>query len=735
MSFANLSEVMHKDLETILDKLTTEKDNGKLWDELLKQRFELGEEADLNEVELLQRLNGKLHLLPEKAYPYLLLSLLAVHDDNNEHRLKLRFEYLKEFHAIFGSASYLEKKSLRQIISYLVFSKLFQNSLVREESKFSRLTQDEEKILFDTCTVLAQSDSDNFLVYWCLGYMSFEGIVAAKNFLIALENFQKAANLGHVISCFLIGMIYKLGSKIIPKDGVKAVSFLQQAALQGLSVAQSYLFDEFYLVGARDFLQAAEWCKKAAAQGLPDDQFRLAEYYYKVERDIKEAVKWYQRAVRQGCFASEKSLYECYEKGNDIDSPNLNLGAILADMATQRCEPQEFWSELIRKSVAGATLNQLDLLTQLLNHLDFVPMEAYLDLLVSLFHLPNSPQSQNLLHQYFFKFKSVFERGPKAIAEKSLTQLVAYVVFMSLSQGSKIKLNLIPKQQHEIIDRLLILNDPENAVICFCLGQIFFADIGVDKDVVRAGEWMQKASEMGFAIAQYCLANFYEKGIGVVKDDDEAKKWYENAARRGNVFSSYRFFCANEVNADRRGRLIHYCRKAAVGGHAFAQHRLGSLYRENKDYAKAVIWFQKAAEQEYDRGINALSESYFFGHGVAENPVKAEAWLERGAELGFALNQYELGKQYYDGSASMPQNKNKAFFYFLKVAEQGHAGAQYYLGRCYEKGEEVNEDMIMALCWYRESAGQSNSDAQDAINRIIAEKPDLQHQSPKMKLA
>ncbi len=53
----------------------------------------------------------------------------------------------------------------------------------------------------------------------------------------------------------------------------------------------------------RDDIQAADWCRKAAEQGLADAQFALASMYQSgqgVPRDPAEAARWYLKAAGQG---------------------------------------------------------------------------------------------------------------------------------------------------------------------------------------------------------------------------------------------------------------------------------------------------------------------------------------------------------------------------------------------------------------------------------------------------
>ena len=59
------------------------------------------------------------------------------------------------------------------------------------------------------------------------------------------------------------------------------------------------------------------------------------------------------------------------------------------------------------------------------------------------------------------------------------------------------------------------------------------------------------------------------------------------------------------------------------------------------------------------------------------------------------------------------QNYEKAFEWYLKAAEQGHAKAQYMLGCCY-----FMLDYTQAVHWWRKAAEQGLAEAQEALKRL-----------------
>lgn len=91
--------------------------------------------------------------------------------------------------------------------------------------------------------------------------------------------------------------------------------------------------------------------------------------------------------------------------------------------------------------------------------------------------------------------------------------------------------------------------------------------------------------------------------------------------------------------------------------------------------------------------------------------------LRARAERGDAEAQYNLGVMYGWGGAAqnVPHDDKQAAIWYLKAAEQKHAGAQYMLGAAYFNGFGVIQDYTKAIEWYRKSAEQGFVSAQNSL--------------------
>ncbi len=72
--------------------------------------------------------------------------------------------------------------------------------------------------------------------------------------------------------------------------------------------------------------------------------------------------------------------------------------------------------------------------------------------------------------------------------------------------------------------------DPESQ---FNLGQLYRLGRGIQRDMVQARIWYERAAERGYAPAQFQLGVLWERGDGIPPDPVEARSWYARAAGQG----------------------------------------------------------------------------------------------------------------------------------------------------------------------------------------------------------
>jgi tetratricopeptide (TPR) repeat protein len=140
--------------------------------------------------------------------------------------------------------------------------------------------------------------------------------------------------------------------------------------------------------------------------------------------------------------------------------------------------------------------------------------------------------------------------------------------------------------------------------------------------------------------------------------------------------------------------------------------RVSSLYvNAGSKQVKVSIKQEQAEEDPYAKGNKYYNE---------KNYAEAVKWYRKSAEQGNASGQHDLGYMYYNGYG-VTKDYEEAVKWYRKSAEQGDASGQYNLGYMYRNGYGVTKDDTEALKWYRKSAEQGNDSAKTALKRLNIE--------------
>ena len=121
--------------------------------------------------------------------------------------------------------------------------------------------------------------------------------------------------------------------------------------------------------------------------------------------------------------------------------------------------------------------------------------------------------------------------------------------------------------------------------------------------------------------------------------------------------------------------------QAALNGDVMTMMHFGGRYHDDKDYAKALFWYHKAAAAGDTSGMTNIGKMYENGEGVARDYSQAAAW-------------------------------------YRMAADRKDRDGMYYLGTLYEKGLGVPWDLREAIVLYQKSAALGLGDAQSALDRL-----------------
>ena len=181
--------------------------------------------------------------------------------------------------------------------------------------------------------------------------------------------------------------------------------------------------------------------------------------------------------------------------------------------------------------------------------------------------------------------------------------------------------------------------------------------------------------------------------------------------------------------------LVAWFMGAAIAGTAGAgPFEDAVLAYDRGDYAKAVKWFRKAAEQgNADAQLN-LGFMYNRGQGVLQNYAEAVEWYRDAADQGYARAQFNLGLMYHKGEG-VPQDGAEAVMWYRKAAEQGFADAQLNLGLMYGKGRGVPQDYILAHKWSSLAASKYPASEKERRDKAIRNRNTLATQMTPAQIA
>ena len=130
-----------------------------------------------------------------------------------------------------------------------------------------------------------------------------------------ISHIKQQAEAGDAEAQFRVAGWFQKGH-CLPKDYSEAMDWYRRAADQGHPEAQ-YKLARMYL-NDKDVKKAEEWYLKAAVQGYRPAQYDIAYKYLhgsELPKDVNKAEQWYRRAAEQGHAFSARTLGDIYYLG------------------------------------------------------------------------------------------------------------------------------------------------------------------------------------------------------------------------------------------------------------------------------------------------------------------------------------------------------------------------------------------------------------------------------------
>lgn len=130
---------------------------------------------------------------------------------------------------------------------------------------------------------------------------------------------------------------------------------------------------------------------------------------------------------------------------------------------------------------------------------------------------------------------------------------------------------------------------------------------------------------------------------------------------------------------------------------------------QEKNLIRAQALLIQSAQMGYLKAIKQLGDWYVTDKLPNKEYDKAVFWYQKGFELGDPQSTDQLAKCYERGIGTA-KDIDKAIYLFEKAYQGGNAGSCFSLARIYEKGDYVDMDLELAISWYRKGAAMGDSD-------------------------
>ncbi|RXK80906.1 tetratricopeptide repeat protein [Filimonas effusa] len=196
----------------------------------------------------------------------------------------------------------------------------------------------------------------------------------------------------------------------------------------------------------------------------------------------------------------------------------------------------------------------------------------------------------------------------------------------------------------------------------------------IERQLKKAIAMNEKAAAGGETNAMTSLAFLYKYGnkiANIAIDTNKALSWYAKAMEHGSIS---------------------------------ATAALGIWYERNKDYKKALDFYQKGLSLGGSAHIyECLAELYEKGLGVKQDYAEALKYYKLALGRGSVVAYSSIGTLYY-GGPNLQQNLPVAMEWYKKGAEKFNPFAMSCIGWMYFKGQGVAADIIEAEKWITKAA-------------------------------
>lgn len=316
---------------------------------------------------------------------------------------------------------------------------------------------------------------------------------------------------------FRVGMAYYEGAYMLPKDMDKALSYFRKAAERGHAVAQTFM-----VMGSMNYNddhneEVMYWLQKAAEQGERQALYNLGISYHRGDLngmvDIAKSNELFRQSAEAGYQAAYSRMAQIYFNGEGVEK-NLKIA--------------KYWAWLDFANLPEDSRDN-SILVQLIE--------------------PEDVNEENHIN-----FKKIIEEAAEAGERDAMD-----------NWASGLKNTGDNEKALALWQKAANLKHPNG--MCNVARQCWTEEV---KDYQQAKALFEEASKSGNEHAFYGLAVIYYQGLGVERDVRKAWEYLEKAINKGDAESRYLFatMCLNNdmqaILPDKVMRGMSYMEQAAM---------------------------------------------------------------------------------------------------------------------------------------------------------------------------
>lgn len=330
---------------------------------------------------------------------------------------------------------------------------------------------------------------------------------------------------------FRVGLAYYEGAYMLPKDMSKALSYFRKAAERGHAVAQLFMVMGSMKHNDDHNEEVMNWLQKAAEQGERQALYNLGISYHRGDIgglvDIPKSNELFRKSAEAGYREAYLRMALIYYNGEGVEK-NLKIA--------------KYWAWLDFVSLPESSRNK-----------------SILDLIIE----PEDRDENN-----YINLKKIIEDAAEAGERDALNNWATHLNNNGDNEKALVLWQRAANLKHP--------NAMCNLARLYCTDQL--------KDYKRAKTLFEQAAKTGNEYAFYGLAMMYYKGVGVEKDVAKAWEYLEKAINKGNNESRFLFatMCLNNelqnILPDKVMRGMSYMEVAAMDHFQPALDFLNSNY-------------------------------------------------------------------------------------------------------------------------------------------------------------